>query len=116
MTVLLVSVSLALGAVTGGADATRRTAVFLVLGAGQLGIAMALRSARRGVGLHGRWLELAAAGALLLMVAAVWLPPMRQLLGTHPLPLGLAAAALAAAAIPGLVLRAWRIRTARRRG
>ena len=109
MTTLLVAFSLGLGALTSGADDLRRTAVFLVLGAGQLGVALSLRSSRRGVGAHGRWLELAAAGALLLMAAAVWLPPMQELLGTRSLSLGVAGVALVAAAVPGLVLKAWRL-------
>jgi hypothetical protein len=58
-------------------------------------------------------LELAAAGALLLMAGAVWLPAMQDLLGTRSLSLGVAGVALAAAAVPGLVLKAWRLTSAR---
>jgi Ca2+-transporting ATPase len=57
--------------------------VFLVLGATQLGIALASRVR------HDSWanpfLLVAVATALALQIAAVYLPPLRALLGTEPL-------------------------------
>ncbi|MFI2297903.1 cation-translocating P-type ATPase [Actinacidiphila glaucinigra] len=57
--------------------------VFLVLGATQLGVALASRAR------HGSWanpfLLVAVAAALALQIAGVCLPPLRALLGTDPL-------------------------------
>ncbi|MFP5371816.1 MAG: cation transporting ATPase C-terminal domain-containing protein, partial [Actinomycetes bacterium] len=117
MTGVLASAGLLAAAVAGGADDTRRTTLFAALGAGQLGIALALRSARSGPGLRGRGLEVAVLGAALLLAAAVWLPPLQALVHTRPLPLDATLVAVLAAAVPGTLLRLWlRGSTGRRSG
>ncbi|MEU5029555.1 cation-translocating P-type ATPase [Streptomyces milbemycinicus] len=58
--------------------------MFLVLGATQLGVALGSR-ARPG-SLANPFLLVAVATALALQVAGVYLPPLRALLGTEPLP------------------------------
>jgi Ca2+-transporting ATPase len=104
----LTTVALAVGAVVGGDDAVRRTAVFLALGGGQLGVALALRSPRPpGTRLRDRGLEVAVVGATLLLLGAVQLPPLHALLHTSPLAGGTVALALAAAVLPGAGLRLW---------
>src|SRR5690606_1195532 len=57
--------------------------LFLVLGATQLGVALGSR-ARPGT-LANPFLLVAVGAALALQVAGVYLPPLRQLLGTEPL-------------------------------
>ncbi|WP_069860683.1 cation-translocating P-type ATPase [Streptomyces malaysiensis] len=58
--------------------------MFLILGATQLGVALGSR-ARPG-SLANPFLLLAVGTALLLQAAGVYLPPLRALLGTEPLP------------------------------
>jgi Ca2+-transporting ATPase len=96
--------ALSVGALAHGDVAARRTAVFLALGLGQLGIALALRShmtARRGV----RGLERGVIAAVILMLLAVYAPGLSTLLDlTAPTALTLAVVAVAAA-VPGVLLR-----------
>ncbi|GAA0725142.1 cation-translocating P-type ATPase C-terminal domain-containing protein [Dactylosporangium roseum] len=78
-----------------------QSVLFAVLGLAQLGVALALRA--RGGG-HRNWgLDLAVALSLALQLGALWLPPLRDLLGTEPLTLPQLAGCLAVAAVPGLV-------------
>jgi Ca2+-transporting ATPase len=107
VTAALAAAALTAGALTHGSDDLRRTAVFVTLGAGQLGVALALRASRSGTGAGERGLELSVVGAALLMAAAVWLPPLQALLHTSPLPPDVAVGAVAVAAVPGSVLRLW---------
>jgi Ca2+-transporting ATPase len=96
--------ALAVGALVAGTVAERRTAVFVTLGLGQLGVALALRSggrSRRGA----RGLERGVAGACALLLLAVYVPILADLLGTIPLSAGVLAAVAAAAAAPGLLVR-----------
>ena len=79
-----------------------QSAIFLTLGLAQLGLALALRSPRRGHGLAERGLEAAVAIAAALQVAALVFAPLRDLLGTEPLPWTGALAAVLLAAVPGL--------------
>lgn len=58
--------------------------MFLILGATQLGVALGSR-ARPGT-LANPFLLLAVGAALTLQAAGVYLPPLRELLGTEPLP------------------------------
>ncbi|GAA2676018.1 cation-translocating P-type ATPase [Streptomyces aculeolatus] len=59
--------------------------MFLILGATQLGVALGSR-ARPGTAANP-FLLVAVGTALCLQVAGVYLPPLRELLGTEPLPL-----------------------------
>ena len=80
-----------------------RTAAFLTLGLAQLGVALASRD--RGAARHGAFLSAAVAAAAVLQVAAVVLPPLRELLETVPVDGGTWVAAVLLAAVPGLALR-----------
>jgi P-type Ca2+ transporter type 2C len=59
---------------------------------------------------RSRFLDLAVAGAVLLQLAGVYLPPIRALLGTDPLGLAELAVAALAATLPGFVIIARRLR------
>ena len=107
-TTLTVS-ALGVGALAGGGVDTRRTAVFLTLGLGQLGVALALRSrttGRRGV----RGLERGVIAAVVLMLLAVYAPGLNVLLDTSAPTISTLAMVAVAAAVPGVslrLLRAW---------
>ncbi|MBG6096995.1 cation-translocating P-type ATPase [Nocardioides luteus] len=94
-----------------------QSAVFLTLGAAQLGLAIALRAPRKGWTLAGRGIEVAVLIALLLQLSAVWFGPLRALLGTEVLEPRAQLTLLALACLPGLVVAAGRVagRLARRR-
>ncbi|WP_328531104.1 cation-transporting P-type ATPase [Nocardioides sp. NBC_00368] len=94
-----------------------QSAVFLTLGAAQLGLALALRAPRKGWTLAGRGIEVAVLIALLLQLSAVWFGPLRALLGTEVLEPRAQLMLLALACLPGLVVAAGRVagRLARRR-
>lgn len=66
--------------------ASRRSRAFLALGATQLGVALGTRTRPRT--LANPMLLLAVAGALVLQLAGLYLPPLRELLGTRPLAAG----------------------------
>jgi Ca2+-transporting ATPase len=109
ITVGLTVMALLVGGVAAGAEDARRTAVFLALGAGQLGVALALRATRgRGGGRRVPVLDLAVLSAAVLLVAALYAAPLQALLGTTPLAWDVVVRILAVAAVPGLVLHAWR--------
>ncbi|MFI5911888.1 cation-translocating P-type ATPase [Dactylosporangium sp. NPDC051541] len=76
--------------------------LFTVLGLAQLGVALAVRS--RGARTHNWGLDLAVALSLALQLGALWVPWLRDLLGTEPLNLWQLAAAAGFAAVPGLVM------------
>ncbi|MET7402417.1 cation-transporting P-type ATPase [Dactylosporangium sp. NPDC005572] len=78
-----------------------RTVLFVTLGLAQLGIALALRV--RAGRARNRSLDAAVALSLLLQVAAVWVAPLRDLLGTEPLTVVQLAACALVAAVPGAV-------------
>jgi len=100
----LIVTALLVGAVTAGAVADRRTAVFLTLGLGQLGVALALRSGtRHDRGHHG--LEWGVLGAVVLLGLAVYAPLLGQLLRTSPLDASALAIAVIAATLPGALVR-----------
>jgi Ca2+-transporting ATPase len=114
-TVVLTATALAVASLTDGADALRRTAVFLALGGAQLGVAVALRSVRsRTTRLRERGVEASVLVAMLLLLLAVYAPPLHVLLGTTSLPASDALLALGAAVVPGVALALWRRWLARR--
>ncbi|MGH8968698.1 MAG: cation-translocating P-type ATPase [Actinomycetes bacterium] len=79
-----------------------QTALFVVLGLAQLGVALALVHGPGHRWRDSRFLLYAVAGAVALQLAGVWLPPMQALLGTESLTVGQLAWCLALAALPGL--------------
>lgn len=97
---VLAACALTTGLVVGGGHA--RTATFLGLGLGQLGVALALRG--RGTGRASYRLLVAVAGSAVLMVAPLVVPPLQNLLSVVALrPSEILVAALAAV-VPGLVV------------
>jgi P-type Ca2+ transporter type 2C len=85
-------------------DRSWQTIVFATLGLAQLGLALALRAPRtRGAG-EGHFLNVAVAGALAAQLGAIYLAPLRELLGTDPLALSDLAAVFAIAAVPAVVV------------
>jgi Ca2+-transporting ATPase len=105
VTCALVGVVLTVASLTDGADDVRRTAVFLALGAGQLGVALALRADRHGAPLRARGVELAVVLAGLLLAAAVWVPALQALLATRSPDPSTVLLAVVAAAVPACALR-----------
>jgi Ca2+-transporting ATPase len=101
----LTAAVLVVGGVTGGSQDVRRTAVFLALGAAQLGVALALRSPGWSLRSAERGVDLAVLAAAALLAMAVWVPAAQELLGTRALSLTTVAVALAVAALPGALLR-----------
>ena len=92
-----------------------QTVVFLTLGVGQLGVALALRAPRRTATWRDRGLEVAVGLAVACQLAGVLLPPLRDLLGTEALAGPDLVLLLAAATLPGLAVAAGRA-LSRRRG
>ena len=104
--VLVTGLLLATASVVAAAWARSRgqdwqTCMFLVLGAGQLGVALAVRA--RGAARHNPFLAVAVLAAALLQVLAVTLPPLRELLNTGPLPADLWLGCLLLSVLPGLL-------------
>ena len=85
-----------------------QTTAFMVLGLAQLGVALGTRQPRGAAGARNWFLDVTVAMALVLQLAAVYLPPLQDLLGTDSLRLGELPVPLLLAAAPGLVLRAAR--------
>ncbi|MER7008294.1 HAD-IC family P-type ATPase, partial [Dactylosporangium sp. NPDC000555] len=97
--ITLVALGAALWARHGGGP--WQSVLFTVLGLAQLGVALGLRT--RG-GRRRNWsLDVAVALSLALQLGALWLPPLRDLLGTEALTLRELAVCLGFAAVPGLV-------------
>jgi len=90
-----------------------QTAIFMTLGMAQLGVALALRIPGRRAW-RQRGLELAVLSAALLQLAAVYLRPLQELLGTEWVALSELAVLLLMAAVPGVLVKAF-ILVARRR-
>ncbi|MGY1734985.1 cation-translocating P-type ATPase [Geodermatophilus sp. SYSU D00684] len=87
-----------------------QTELFVCLTAGQLAVALVTRPAGAWrSGRAGRWLPVAVAGSAVLLVAAVYAPPLQQLLGTEALALPEVAAALAGALVPVLAVLGLRL-------
>ena len=105
---LISAVSLAAGFLAPDA-AHLQTWVFLTLGLAQLGVALAIRAPRRGVGWRGRGLEAAVAVSAGLQILAVAWGPLRDLLGTRTISGSDALVIFCLAAIPGVVLATGRL-------
>ena len=113
--VMTAVVSLVTGWLTYRAGGPVQTVVFLTLGFGQLGVALALRAPRGNGFWHDRGLELAVLAAGGCQLAGVLVPGLRDLLGTEPLSAPAIVLLLAAAALPGLFVAAGRVATRRQR-
>ncbi|BCB89655.1 cation-translocating P-type ATPase [Phytohabitans suffuscus] len=90
------------------ADALGRpwqSVAFVVLGLGQLGIALAVRATPRPGRGRNHALTVAVAVSALLQLAAVLVPPLRDLLGTEYLSAAELATCAAVATLPGLAVR-----------
>jgi Ca2+-transporting ATPase len=105
-TLSLTAVTLTVAALTEGSDAERRTAAFLVLGLGQLGVALALRARLAHRALRERGLDLAVALSAGMLALGCVVPVLRDLLGTVALDVPLVFVLLVVAAVPGLLVRA----------
>jgi Ca2+-transporting ATPase len=108
------AVSLVAGWLTHGAGGPVQTVVFLTLGLGQLGVALALRAPRAGTSWRDRGLELAVLAAGVCQLAGVLVPGLRDLLGTEALAGRDLFVLLAAAGLPGLFVAAGRVLERRR--
>jgi P-type Ca2+ transporter type 2C len=97
-------------------DGHLQTWVFLTLGLAQLGVALALRSPRAGLGWRSRGLEAAVAVSAVLQVLAVLWGPLQSLLGTQAVAATDLALLLGLSALPGLALAGARRRTTSRVG
>ncbi len=98
-------------------DGAWQTQLFVTLTAGQLAVALALRPPGAWTaGRAGLWLPLAVSGSAALLVAAVYAPPLQDLLGTRSLVVPELTAALAGALLPALAALAMRPRPTRRTG
>ncbi|MEJ3747026.1 cation-transporting P-type ATPase [Actinomycetes bacterium KLBMP 9797] len=107
---LLTTVVLAVGVTAHALDRPWQSVVFTVLGLGQLGIALAVRTPRRPGGPRNHAVLAAVALSAALQVAGVLLPPLRDLLGTDPLTAVDLLACTAAAALPGVAVRLHQLR------
>ena len=105
---LTATVSLVAGWMAYGAGGPVQTVVFLTLGLGQLGVALALRAPRHGASWRDRGLEAAVLVASLCQLAGVLVPGLRDLLGTEALPARDIVLLVAAAGLPGLLVAAGR--------
>ncbi|WP_245563598.1 cation-translocating P-type ATPase [Longispora albida] len=92
-----------------------QTVLFTTLGLAQLGVALAVRARPEPGQARTWWLPAAVALSLGGQLAALWLPPLRTLLGTESLNLNQLLACVAAASVPGIALAAFRTITAPRR-
>ncbi|WP_431895223.1 cation-translocating P-type ATPase [Nonomuraea sp. bgisy101] len=84
--VVLTAVSLGVGLWAHETGRPWQSMIFFALGAAQLGVALGSRT--RPGSLANPMLLLAVAGAFVLQLAGLYLPPLRELLGTEPLAAG----------------------------
>ena len=82
--VVISAVSLGAGAWAHSTGRPWQSIIFLILGATQLGVALGVRA--RTLTMTNPFLPLAVGSAFALQVLGLYLPPLRDLLGTHPLP------------------------------
>ncbi len=107
---LIGAVSLAAGLLAGPWGADVQSSVFVALGFGQLSVAMALRSQVRPRRLRDRAVELSVAGAVALQLLALYVPLLRDLLGTVPLSGTEVLVVGVLGTLPGVTLRLFRRR------
>jgi Ca2+-transporting ATPase len=98
----LAAVALGVGVFAAHHDRPWQSMLFLVLGLGQLGVALAVRARRTPGGDRNPALGAAVALSALLLLAGVTLPPLRDLLGTTALSLTDWAWCAGLSVLPGL--------------
>jgi Ca2+-transporting ATPase len=103
------AVSLLTGWLAFRAGGPVQTVVFLTLGLGQLGVALALRAPRHASSWRDRGLEVAVLGAGLCQLAGVLVPGLRGLLGTEAMAGRDIVLLMGAAALPGLFVASGRV-------
>jgi len=101
---LVALTSLAAGLMAAGMEGHVQTAVFLSLGLGQLGVALALRAPRTGWALGERGLEVAVVLAGACQLAGVLVPGLRELLGTEPVGAMTILSLVVLSALPGVLV------------
>jgi Ca2+-transporting ATPase len=99
---LIGACTLTVGAVAASLSMPWQSLAFLVLGFGQLGVALAVRAPRRP-GQTNPWLGAAVALSAALLLGGVYVPGLRHLLGTDSIAPAQLAVVLAVSAIPGAV-------------
>ncbi|GAA4607397.1 Ca2+-transporting ATPase [Actinoplanes octamycinicus] len=102
------AVTLAAGVAAQLAGRPWQSAMFVVLGLAQLGVALAVRARPVAGTRPNRWLPAAVALSAALQLAGVLTGPLRTLLTTEPLTAVELVACAAVAALPGLMTRAFR--------
>ena len=100
---LIATCTLTVGVVTASVSMPWQSLAFLVLGFGQLGVALAVRAPRRP-GSGNPWLGVAVALSAALMLGGVYVPGLRHLLGTDSVAPVQLAVILAVSALPGAVV------------
>ena len=100
---------IAAGSVVAGLLAPRlgahtQTSIFVALGVGQLSVAWALRSRVRPRRIRDRAVEAAVLSALGLQLLAVYLSPLRELLGTSALSISALLPVMAVGVVPGIAV------------
>jgi Ca2+-transporting ATPase len=108
------AVCLVAGWLTYRAGGPVQTVVFLTLGLGQLGVALALRAPRSHASWRDRGLEIAVLVAGACQLAGVLVPGLRDLLGTQALSGRDLLLLMVAAGLPGLFVAAGRVLARRR--
>jgi Ca2+-transporting ATPase len=101
---VLAAVVLGVGIVAAATGRQWQSMLFLVLGFGQLGVALAVRARRHPGGERNLWLYMAVLASGLLMLAGIFVPPLRELLGTASLPTIDVLWCLIAACVPFVLL------------
>jgi Ca2+-transporting ATPase len=101
---LLAVVALGTGIAAADAGWPWQTMLFLVLGLGQLGVALAVRARRTPGAERNPSLPAAVLLSAALLYAAVAVPPLRELLGTRPLTFVQLAVCVVTAAAPAVLL------------
>ncbi|MGY0234225.1 cation-translocating P-type ATPase [Longispora urticae] len=84
-----------------------QSVLFTVLGLAQLGVALAVRARRVPGQPRNAWLPAAVALSLAGQLGALWLSPLRSLLGTESLSVYQVLACAVAASVPGIALAAY---------
>ena len=104
---LIAAGTLTVGVVAASLSMPWQSLAFLVLGFGQLGVALAVRAPRRP-GQNNPWLGAAVALSAALMLGGVYVPGLRHLLSTDAVAPAQLLVVLAVSAIPGAVIAVMR--------